>query len=122
MITDYGGIYLSIITCCSVGITMQFATERILLASGDPLGPMIIQGIGAVLNLILDPLLIFGCGPVPPLGVAGAALATVSGQLLGMTVGFFSCPDERTSPSLPGAFAPAETSFGRSTASGCLPS
>ena len=107
LITDYGGIYLSIVTCCSVGITMQFATERILLASGDPLGPMIIQGIGAVLNLILDPLLIFGCGPVPPLGVAGAALATVSGQLLGMTVGFFLVSGRKDLSLSPRRFRPS---------------
>ena len=107
LITDYGGIYLSIVTCCSVGTTMQFATERILLASGDPLGPMIIQGIGAVLNLILDPLLIFGCGPVPPLGVAGAALATVSGQLLGMTVGFFLVSGRKDLSLSPRRFRPS---------------
>lgn len=107
LIADYGGIYLSIVTCCSVGTTMQFATERILLASGDPLGPMIIQGIGAVLNLILDPLLIFGCGPVPPLGVAGAALATVSGQLLGMTVGFFLVSGRKDLSLSPRRFRPS---------------
>lgn len=84
----YGARYLSLVTGCSIGMTMQFVTERILLASGDPVGPMVIQGVGAVVNLIFDPLLIFGPGPFPALGVAGAAAATVMGQLTGMTVGF----------------------------------
>lgn len=88
LIAEYGGIYLSIVTGASLGIHMQFVFERILLASGDPVGPMVIQGIGAVLNLILDPLLIFGFGPFPALGVAGAAIATVFGQWVGMAVGF----------------------------------
>ena len=68
---------------------------------------MIIQGLGAVLNLILDPLLIFGCGPVPPLGVAGAALATVSGQLLGMTVGFFLVSGRKDLSLSPRRFRPS---------------
>lgn len=87
-IARYGGIYLSIVTCGSIGVTMQFASERVLLASGDPVGPMVIQGIGAVINLIFDPLLIFGLGPFPAMGVAGAALATVLGQIIGTVVGF----------------------------------
>ena len=87
-IAGYGGVYLSIVTCGSIGVTMQFASERVLLASGDPVGPMVIQGVGAVINLILDPLMIFGIGPFPALGVAGAAIATVFGQLVGTLVGF----------------------------------
>lgn len=87
LIAEYGGIYLSIVTGASLGIQMQFAFERILLASGDPVGPMLIQGIGAVINLIFDPLLIFGLGPFPALGVAGAAIATVLGQWIGMALG-----------------------------------
>ena len=87
-IAGYGGLYLSIVTCGSIGVTMQFASERVLLASGDPVGPMVIQGIGAVINLIFDPLLIFGIGPFPALGVAGAAIATVFGQIVGTAVGF----------------------------------
>ena len=86
-VVDYGSQYLAIVTAGSLGVCMQFSGERVLQASGDAVGPMCIQGIGAVVNLLLDPLLIFGLGPFPRLEVAGAALATVIGQLVGMTVG-----------------------------------
>lgn len=83
----YGQDYLLIIVVGSLGMCWQFAGERILQASGNPVGHMIIQGVGAVFNLIFDPLLIFGIGPFPALGVKGAALATILGQFLGMAVG-----------------------------------
>ena len=86
---NYGVQYLSIVTGLSIGVCMQFAGERTLQATGDTVGPMLIQGIGAVVNLILDPLLIFGIGPFPRLEVAGAALATVTGQLVGLGAGFW---------------------------------
>ncbi len=86
-VVTYGSQYLAIVTGASLGVCMQFAGERTLQATGNTVGPMIIQGIGAVINLILDPVLIFGLGPFPRLEVAGAAIATVLGQLVGMTVG-----------------------------------
>ncbi len=86
---EYGAQYLTIVTGLSIGVCMQFAGERTLQATGDMVGPMLIQGIGAVVNLVLDPLLIFGIGPFPRLEVAGAALATVMGQLVGLAAGFF---------------------------------
>ena len=86
-VVTYGSQYLAIVTGASLGVCMQFAGERTLQATGNTVGPMIIQGIGAVINLILDPLLIFGIGPFPRLEVAGAAIATVLGQLVGMAVG-----------------------------------
>ena len=76
-VIDYGIQYLSIVTGASVGICMQFAGERTLQATGNTVGPMVIQGIGAVINLILDPLLIFGIGPFPRMEVLVQALATV---------------------------------------------
>ena len=94
-VVAYGGQYLTVVLCGSMGMCMQFAGERVLQASGRPVGPMVIQGIGAVINLILDPILIFGLGPAPALGVTGAAIATVFGQLVGMCVGFLlvhRCP------------------------------
>lgn len=86
-VVAYGSQYLAIVTGASLGVCMQFAGERTLQATGNTVGPMIIQGIGAVINLILDPVLIFGIGPFPRLEVAGAAIATVTGQLVGMAVG-----------------------------------
>ena len=84
---SYGLDYLTIVTVGSFGMCWQFAGERVLQASGKPVGHMIIQGVGAVANLILDPLFIFGIGPFPRLEVAGAALATILGQFMGMAVG-----------------------------------
>ena len=85
---EYGTQYLSIVTGLSIGICMQFAGERTLQATGNTVGPMIIQGVGAVVNLILDPLFIFGIGPFPRMEVAGAALATVLGQIVGLAASF----------------------------------
>lgn len=105
-ISSAGQTYLTIVTGVSVGMTMQFATERILLACGDPVGPMVIQGVGAVVNLIMDPVLIFGLGPFPALGVGGAAIATVMGQLTGMAVGFLLLRRLRRLPLSPTGFRP----------------
>ena len=107
-----GCAYLSIVTGASLGMTMQFVTERILLAVGDPVGPMVIQGIGAVVNLALDPLLIFGPGPFPALGVAGAALATVLGQWVGMATGFLLVRRRRALPLSLRGFRPRGTVIG----------
>lgn len=87
VVLAYGAQYLSIVCCCSIGMCMQFATERVLQASGRPIGHMLVQGVGAILNLIFDPILIFGLFGFPKLGVAGAAMATVGGQLVGTCVG-----------------------------------
>ena len=105
-ILSAGRTYLTIVTGVSVGMTMQFATERILLACGDPVGPMVIQGVGAVVNLIMDPILIFGLGPFPALGDAGAAIATVMGQWTGMAVGFLLLRRLRRFPLSPKGFRP----------------
>lgn len=75
-VAGYGARYLSLVTGCSIGMTMQFVTERILLASGDPVGPMVIQGVGAVVNLIFDPCSSLA-RPLPRPGRGGAAAATV---------------------------------------------
>lgn len=85
-VITYGVQYITIVTVLSVGCCMQFAGERVLQAIGNPIGPMLIQGVGAVVNLILDPIFIFGLLGFPRLEVAGAALATAIGQLVGMAI------------------------------------
>ena len=77
--------YLTICSGLSVGLCIQFLTERILQSTGHPTGFMIVQGSGALLNLVLDPIFIFGL----KMGVAGAAAATVTGQITGACIGLF---------------------------------
>lgn len=81
-IIGYGVQYLSIVCSCSFGMYTQFIFERILQSTGKTIYTMITQGIGAIINIILDPILIFGLLGAPKLGVAGAAIATVIGQIV----------------------------------------
>lgn len=85
VVAQAGVEYLTI--CCgwSIGMCMQFLTERLLQTTGHPSGFMIVQGSGALLNIILDPVFIFGFD----MGVTGAAVATVIGQISGACIGFF---------------------------------
>lgn len=87
-ITEYGTQYLSICTIFSIGIFLQITFERILQATGRTFYTMITQGTGAIVNIILDPILIFGFFGLPAMGVAGAALATVIGQIIAMIMAF----------------------------------
>lgn len=80
-IVEYGVRYLSIVCCFSFGIYAQFIFERILQATGRTMHTMITQLVGAIINIILDPILIFGWFGMPALGVRGAAIATVIGQV-----------------------------------------
>lgn len=88
-IIGYGTTYLRICMMCSLGVYMQIAFERLLQATGRTVYSMATQIAGALVNIILDPVLIFGLFGLPALGVAGAAIATVIGQFVGMTLGFF---------------------------------
>ena len=86
---DYGTDYLTICCSLSMGIFVAVTMERILQATGRTVQSMIAQALGAVVNIVLDPLLIFGLGPFPQLEVAGAALATVIGQIAGCSLSVF---------------------------------
>lgn len=80
-ITEMGIEYLTIASALSFGIFMQIGFERMLQATGKTFYTMITQTTGAVINIILDPILIFGLFGAPRMEVAGAALATVIGQI-----------------------------------------
>ncbi len=88
-ISEYGVQYLSICLIFSIGIFLQIAFERILQATGRTIFTMLTQGTGAIVNIILDPILIFGLFGMPALGVAGAAWATVIGQIVAMIMALF---------------------------------
>ena len=79
-IVEFGVQYLSIVCSCSFGLFTQFVFERLLQSTGRTFYIMITQGTGALINIILDPIFIFGLFGMPQMGVAGAAVATVIGQ------------------------------------------
>ena len=79
-IVDYGTDYLMVICGVCIGIFMQVTFERLLQSTGRTIYSMITQGTGAIINIILDPILIFGLFGAPRLEVLGAAIATVIGQ------------------------------------------
>ncbi len=81
-ILTYGKQYLTIVCCFSCGLYTQFIFERLLQSTGKTFYAMITQGTGAIINIILDPILIFGLLGMPKMGVAGAAIATVIGQVI----------------------------------------
>ena len=80
-IANMGIEYTRICLLLSFGIFMQIGFERILQSTGRTIFTMITQSTGAIINIILDPILIFGLFGMPKMGVAGAAIATVTGQI-----------------------------------------
>ena len=84
-----GATYLRIVTCFSLGIFFQLTFERLLQSTGLTIYSMISQATGAIINIILDPIMIFGLLGMPALGVAGAAYATVIGQICAALIGLF---------------------------------
>ena len=89
VLIEYGTQYLTIVMSCSFGIFGQFITERLLQATGRTTLSMYTQLLGAVTNLILDPILIFGWFGLPAMGITGAAVATVLGQIISAVFGFW---------------------------------
>ncbi len=88
-IIEGGEVYLHIVLIGSLGIFVEVAMERLLQSTGRTFEAMISQGVGAVTNIILDPIFIFGLFGLPKMGVAGAAIATVIGQFVSCGVGIF---------------------------------
>jgi putative MATE family efflux protein len=97
-IRETGTVYLSIVTTWSIGLFTAVYFERLLQATGNTVLSMITQLTGAVVNIILDPIMIFGLAGVPRMGVAGAAVATVIGQWCSAGMGFFL--NQRKNPEL----------------------
>lgn len=86
-IVVYGKQYMTVCCCLSIGIFIQIMFERMLQATGKTVYSMIAQGVGAIVNIILDPILIFGLLGLPEMGITGAAVATVIGQIVAAIVG-----------------------------------
>ncbi len=89
VIRAYGADYMSICCCLSLGIFFQVIFERLLQSTGRSLLSMFSQATGAIVNIIFDPILIFGLFGFPRLEVAGAAYATVLGQTVAALLGLF---------------------------------
>ena len=88
--TVEGGIAYSQIVCLlTLGMYVQITTEKLLQSTGRTFHSMIIQATGAIVNILLDPVFIFGWFGVPAMGIAGAAVATVIGQWAGAILGIF---------------------------------
>ena len=83
----HGDSYLRVVCLVSVGAFGAIAVERLLQATGKTVYSMITQAVGAVINIVLDPVLIFGLGGLPAMGVTGAAVATVLSQCVSFVLG-----------------------------------
>lgn len=86
---QYGVDYLTIVCIGSLGIFVQVTGERLLQSTGKTMLSMLTQGAGAIVNIILDPIMIFGLLGCPAMGVKGAAIATIIGQFVSGTLAIF---------------------------------
>ena len=89
VIVDGGYSYLIIVTTCSFGMYGQIVFEKLMQSTGKTIFSMTTQLTGAIVNIVLDPILIFGLFGFPKLGISGAAIATVIGQICGMSLGIY---------------------------------
>ena len=90
-IISHGPVYLRICLMGSLGIFTHLMFERLLQATGKTMYTMIAQISGALMNIILDPIMIFGWFGMPAMGLAGAAIATVISQYIGALVVAYLC-------------------------------
>lgn len=86
---SYAKDYISVITVFSFAVFIQVISERLLQATGKSMLSMVVQLSGAIVNIILDPIFIWGFGKIPAMGVQGAAIATVIGQCVSAALGIF---------------------------------
>lgn len=89
VIIKYGTQYLKIISLLSAGIFLQITFERLMQSTGKTIYNMITQGTGAIINIILDPIMIFGLFGFPRMEVAGAAVATITGQVVAVLMSIY---------------------------------
>lgn len=89
VIIKYGTQYLRIISLLSAGIFLQITFERLMQSTGKTIYNMITQGTGAIINIILDPIMIFGLFGFPRMEVAGAAVATITGQVMAVLMSIY---------------------------------
>ena len=99
-IIEYGKQYLPIICCFSLGMYAQYVFDRLLQSTGKTFYTMLTQGMGAVINIFLDPVFIFGYFGLPAMGVRGAAIATVLSQTIAGVTSFFINQQKNTEISL----------------------
>ena len=88
-VIEFGAQYLTICLICSFGIFGEMTFERLMQSTGRTFYSMITQGTGAIINIILDPIMIFGLFGFPRLGIRGAAIATVTGQIIAMLLAVY---------------------------------
>lgn len=97
-------VYGRIVCVCSIGLFLESGWTKVLQAEGNMNRPMAAQILGAVTNIVLDPLLIFGLFGLPALGIAGAAIATVAGQIVAAAIvwrgGYRRSPAQALYPAL----------------------
>ena len=105
VIIDYGVDYASICLGCSIGIFSQFCFERLLQSTGRTFLAMCTQLTGALINIVLDPILIFGWFGLPRVEVAGAAIATVAGQIVAAAAALSACGGSASSTTASSAAA-----------------
>lgn len=86
VIFEYGISYMQICAYMQIPNMVHITIQKILQATGNMIAPMWFQIAGVLFNFVFDPLLIFGIGPFPEMGIAGAALATVLGYTLSMLI------------------------------------
>lgn len=98
-IISYGTTYLSICCIFSFGLFLSIIGQRMLQVAGQPTWSMIVQMMGCVFNVVFDPIMIFGLFGFPAMGVAGAAIATVGGQILSAIAAFIVCAVKKKSVS-----------------------